>query len=181
MLNDTETRAIHLAFAVFLSFLAYPAFRRSPRRHVPVPDWVFAFVGAFCAAYLFLFYRELAERPGKPTDMDIAAAAGKVLDPTGERFDLVIVGCGPAGLSAGVYGASEGLRTLVIDSGSIGGQHNRTTSFLVDQDVLIDAGTGVGDLSLPDEASDREACEGCLPRAAFARKRNNKSHLLLYG
>ena len=33
-------------------------------------------------------------------------------------------------------------------SGSIGGQHNRTTSFLVDQDVLIDAGTGVGDLSL---------------------------------
>ena len=33
-------------------------------------------------------------------------------------------------------------------SGSIGGQQNRTTSFLVDQDVLIDAGTGVGDLSL---------------------------------
>jgi ribonuclease BN (tRNA processing enzyme) len=35
-------------------------------------------------------------------------------------------------------------------SGSIGGQHNRTTSFLVDQDILIDAGTGVGDLSLPE-------------------------------
>jgi ribonuclease BN (tRNA processing enzyme) len=33
-------------------------------------------------------------------------------------------------------------------SGSIGGQQNRTTSFLVDQDVLVDAGTGVGDLSL---------------------------------
>lgn len=33
-------------------------------------------------------------------------------------------------------------------SGSIGGQHNRTTSFLVDEDILIDAGTGVGDLSL---------------------------------
>jgi len=33
-------------------------------------------------------------------------------------------------------------------SGSIGGQQNRTTSFLVDQDILIDAGTGVGDLSL---------------------------------
>ena len=33
-------------------------------------------------------------------------------------------------------------------SGSIGGQHNRTTSFLLDQDILIDAGTGVGDLSL---------------------------------
>jgi ribonuclease BN (tRNA processing enzyme) len=33
-------------------------------------------------------------------------------------------------------------------SGGIGGQHNRTTSFLVDHDILIDAGTGVGDLSL---------------------------------
>ncbi len=33
-------------------------------------------------------------------------------------------------------------------SGSIGGRHNRTTSFLVDEDILIDAGTGVGDLSL---------------------------------
>jgi len=38
-------------------------------------------------------------------------------------------------------------------SGSIGGQHNRTTSFLVDQDMLIDAGTGVGDLSLAELTS----------------------------
>jgi len=37
-------------------------------------------------------------------------------------------------------------------SGSIGGQHNRTTSFLLDQDILIDAGTGVGDLSLSELA-----------------------------
>ncbi|MBI3045402.1 MAG: 3',5'-cyclic-nucleotide phosphodiesterase [Betaproteobacteria bacterium] len=38
-------------------------------------------------------------------------------------------------------------------SGSIGGHHNRTTSFLVDQDILIDAGTGVGDLSLAELTS----------------------------
>jgi ribonuclease BN (tRNA processing enzyme) len=37
-------------------------------------------------------------------------------------------------------------------SGSIGGPHNRTTSFLVDQDILIDAGTGVGDLALSELA-----------------------------
>ncbi|MCW5604795.1 MAG: 3',5'-cyclic-nucleotide phosphodiesterase [Burkholderiales bacterium] len=37
-------------------------------------------------------------------------------------------------------------------SGGIGGRHNRTTSFLLDQDVLIDAGTGVGDLSLAELA-----------------------------
>ncbi|MGK5170479.1 FAD-dependent oxidoreductase [Geodermatophilus sp. CPCC 205761] len=57
-----------------------------------------------------------------PSDADIARAAGTSVDPNRDRYDLVIVGCGPAGLSAGVYGASEGLRTLVIDSGSIGGQ-----------------------------------------------------------
>ncbi|MGE0329768.1 MAG: TRAP transporter permease [Ramlibacter sp.] len=80
VLNDTESRSIHLAFAVFLAFMAYPASRRSPRDHVPVTDWVFALAGAFCAAYLFVFYREIATRPGQPTQMDIAvAAAGVVL------------------------------------------------------------------------------------------------------
>ncbi|HRM69872.1 MAG TPA: TRAP transporter permease [Thauera phenylacetica] len=72
--NDTESRAIHLAFAIFLAFAAYPALKRSPRDYVPVQDWVLAAVAAFCAAYLFLFYKELAERPGTPTDMDLAAA-----------------------------------------------------------------------------------------------------------
>jgi TRAP transporter 4TM/12TM fusion protein len=72
--NDTESRAIHLAFAVFLAFAAYPALKRSPRDYVPIQDWVLAAVGAFCAAYLFLFYKELAGRPGTPTDMDLVAA-----------------------------------------------------------------------------------------------------------
>ncbi len=69
--NDTETRAIHLSFAVFLSFMSYPAFRRSPSDRVPLTDWFFAIVGTFCAAYLFLFYRELSTRPGQPTQMDV--------------------------------------------------------------------------------------------------------------
>jgi thioredoxin reductase (NADPH) len=38
------------------------------------------------------------------------------------HFDLVIVGAGPAGLSAAVYGASEGFSTLVVDEGGVGGQ-----------------------------------------------------------
>ena len=74
ILNDTEARAVHLAFAVSLAFLAFPAFKRSPRRHVPLPDWLFALIGAACAGYLFLFYRELATRPGLPTALDLAAA-----------------------------------------------------------------------------------------------------------
>jgi TRAP-type uncharacterized transport system fused permease subunit len=74
VLNDTESRAIHLAFAVFLGFTAYPALKRSPRDRVPVTDWILATVAAFCAAYLFLFYRELAGRPGQPTPTDIYVA-----------------------------------------------------------------------------------------------------------
>jgi TRAP transporter 4TM/12TM fusion protein len=71
ILNDTEARAIHLAFAVFLAFAAFPAFKRSSRSTIPWADWALALVGAFCAAYLFLFYRELATRPGSPTRMDV--------------------------------------------------------------------------------------------------------------
>ena len=72
ILNDTEARAIHLAFAVFLAFCVFPAFRHSSRSVVPWADWLLALVGAFCAAYLFLFYKELATRPGSPTALDIA-------------------------------------------------------------------------------------------------------------
>jgi thioredoxin reductase (NADPH) len=57
-----------------------------------------------------------------PSNAELTVAAGGPIDPHGRDFDLVIVGAGPAGLSAAVYGASEGLRTLVIDSGGIGGQ-----------------------------------------------------------
>nr|WP_275690002.1 FAD-dependent oxidoreductase [Diaminobutyricibacter tongyongensis] len=41
---------------------------------------------------------------------------------TGDHFDLVVVGAGPAGLAAGIYGASEGLATLVLDAIAPGGQ-----------------------------------------------------------
>ena len=70
--NDTEARAIHLAFAVFLAFAAFPAFKSSSRQVVPWTDWVLALIGAFCAGYLFLFYNELATRPGQPTRFDFA-------------------------------------------------------------------------------------------------------------
>ncbi|MDM7941715.1 MAG: TRAP transporter permease [Hydrogenophaga sp.] len=80
VLNDTQTRAIHLAFAVFLAFMAYPASRRSPRDRVPLLDWVFAIAGAYAAAYIFIFYRELATRPGMPLPVDVwTAVVGVVL------------------------------------------------------------------------------------------------------
>jgi thioredoxin reductase (NADPH) len=57
-----------------------------------------------------------------PTNREIADATGSSIDPERDDFDVVIVGAGPAGLSAAVYGASEGLDTLVVDEGGIGGQ-----------------------------------------------------------
>ncbi|MBK5102867.1 MAG: TRAP transporter permease [Burkholderiales bacterium] len=78
--NATEARSIHLAFAIFLTFVSYPAFKRSPRAYVPAIDWVFAAAGAFCAGYIFLFYTQLSTRPGLPTNMDlVVAVAGMVL------------------------------------------------------------------------------------------------------
>jgi thioredoxin reductase (NADPH) len=57
-----------------------------------------------------------------PTNEEIAAVAGAPLDLGGETVDLVIVGAGPAGLSAAVYGGTEGLNTIVVDRGGVGGQ-----------------------------------------------------------
>jgi TRAP transporter 4TM/12TM fusion protein len=64
ILDDTKKRSIHLGFAIFLAFIAYPAFSKSPRRRIPLVDWVFAILGAFCATYIFAFYDELSTRPG---------------------------------------------------------------------------------------------------------------------
>jgi TRAP transporter 4TM/12TM fusion protein len=77
--NDTEARAIHLGLALFLAFTAYPAFKSSPRAHIPTIDWTLAFAGAFAGAYLFLFYNQIALRPGQPTTLDLVTASGGIL------------------------------------------------------------------------------------------------------
>ncbi|MBA1237359.1 TRAP transporter permease [Pseudomonas kunmingensis] len=74
VLNDTETRSIHLAFALLLAFLAYPAFKKSPRDRVPLVDIALGLVAASTAAYLFIAYEQLAQRPGNLTTMDLVTA-----------------------------------------------------------------------------------------------------------
>lgn len=77
--NDTQSRAIHLAFALFLGFIAYPATPNSPRHRIPLTDWLFAFGGAYSASYLYVFSTELALRPGIPTNLDIVTAVGGIV------------------------------------------------------------------------------------------------------
>ncbi len=57
-----------------------------------------------------------------PSNQELAEAAGFATQPDDELYDLVVVGGGPAGLAAAVYGASEGLKTLVVEESAPGGQ-----------------------------------------------------------
>jgi thioredoxin reductase (NADPH) len=57
-----------------------------------------------------------------PTDEQLAEQVGLSTEAERPFYDLVIVGAGPAGLAAAVYGASEGLRTVLIDREAPGGQ-----------------------------------------------------------
>jgi thioredoxin reductase (NADPH) len=58
----------------------------------------------------------------QPTTMELAARIGLRTQAREEFYDVIIVGAGPAGLAAGVYGASEGLKTLVVEPEAVGGQ-----------------------------------------------------------
>src|SRR5207248_743707 len=57
-----------------------------------------------------------------PSEPEIARCIGMLDGPKGLRYDVAIVGAGPAGLSTAVYAASEGLSVVVIDARSFGGQ-----------------------------------------------------------
>jgi thioredoxin reductase (NADPH) len=80
-----------------------------------------------------------------PSNADLADAFG-INRPLGrQRFDLVIVGAGPAGLAAAVYGASEGLSTLIVEGEAIGGQAG--TSSLIRNYLGFPWGVGGAELA----------------------------------
>ena len=74
IIGSDQTRPMHLTFAIFLAFLVYPAFKSSPRRHIPIIDWILAVVGAACAFYVFWFSRDLSNtaRQGRLTEWQTA-------------------------------------------------------------------------------------------------------------
>lgn len=81
----------------------------------------------------------------RPNVAELAARLGLHVDAAAESYDLVIVGAGPAGLAAAVYGASEGLRTLLIEREAPGGQAG--TSSAIENYLGFPAGLSGGDLA----------------------------------
>ena len=63
----------------------------------------------------------------RPTVFELAERLGVVGQPAAEHYDLVIVGGGPAGLAAAVYGASEGLKTIMVEREAPGGQAGQSS------------------------------------------------------
>src|SRR5664279_637708 len=63
----------------------------------------------------------------EPADAELAAHVGLATNPAKQFYDLVVIGGGPAGLGAAVYGASEGLRTILIERTAAGGQAGQSS------------------------------------------------------
>ncbi len=63
----------------------------------------------------------------RPTVLELAERLGVTSQPTQDHYDLVVVGGGPAGLGAAVYGASEGLRTVMVEREAPGGQAGQSS------------------------------------------------------
>jgi thioredoxin reductase (NADPH) len=124
------------------------------RNHIP-HEWLDSDSDAAVERLL----REFAVTPGElpvviasgsvlrhPTPGVLAEYLGLTIDSLPERcFDLVVVGAGPAGLAAAVYGASEGLRTLVVEMVAVGGQAG--TSSRIENYLGFPTGISGGDLT----------------------------------
>ncbi|GGE47342.1 TRAP transporter permease [Actibacterium pelagium] len=114
--NDTQTRSIHLGFAVLLAFLAFPGLKSSPRHKIPALTWVVALVAAAAASYLWWDYRGVADRTGSPNTTDlIFAGIGIVLLLEAARRSLgfPLMGVALFFLSYVFFGSWSGLPEVV--------------------------------------------------------------------
>jgi thioredoxin reductase (NADPH) len=63
----------------------------------------------------------------EPSDAELASRVGLATTPAKDFYDLIVIGGGPAGLGAAVYGASEGLRTILVERTATGGQAGQSS------------------------------------------------------
>ena len=81
-----------------------------------------------------------------PSDGELASLLGLSTNPALEMYDLAVIGGGPAGLAAAVYGASEGLKTVLIEKATTGGQAGRSSK--IENYLGFDTGISGTDLTL---------------------------------
>ena len=65
-----NSRQVHLAFSIFLAFMAYPMLKASPRHYIPIHDWILAVVGAAIAMYGYIFYDKIVNSGGLADNTD---------------------------------------------------------------------------------------------------------------
>lgn len=114
-----------------------------------------------------------------PSNEEAAVALGARHSDEAGVFDLAIVGAGPAGLSAAVYGASEGLRTIVVDKETIGGQ--AATSSLIRN--YLGFPFGISGAELTSRALDQAwsfGTETSVMREAVDLQTQGSNHVLIF-
>jgi thioredoxin reductase (NADPH) len=114
-----------------------------------------------------------------PTNLEFARATGlEVAAPLQRTYDLVVVGAGPAGLGASVYGASEGLSTLALESVALGGQAG--TSSRIENYPGFPAGLSGFELaSRVLVQADKFGAHTAVPQEAIGLQRRKDGHFLI--
>jgi thioredoxin reductase (NADPH) len=116
----------------------------------------------------------------KPSGADLAAHVGLTTSPAADFYDLVVVGAGPAGLGAAVYGASEGLRTVLVEKRATGGQAGQSSRI----ENYLGFPDGVSGAQLSDRARRqalRFGVELLTAREVVALEAGGSSRLLRFG
>jgi thioredoxin reductase (NADPH) len=115
----------------------------------------------------------------RPTVRDLAQRLGFLSKPTLNEYDLSIYGAGPAGLSAAVYAASEGLKTILIERGAVGGQAGSSSRI----ENFLGFPEGISGAELADRARQQAIKFGCeifqLEEGVYAEFIDGKIHASL--
>lgn len=114
----------------------------------------------------------------RPDTTELAERIGLRVHAERDAYDLVVVGAGPAGLAAGVYGASEGLSTLVVEHQAPGGQAG--TSSRIENYLGFPAGLSGADLTMrARQQATRFGAEILTPQEAVGLRRSDPYRIVV--